>query len=528
MVTYLPLLVVLILEVTAAGLFLLRLFRPRFGYSWLIAVFGALLAWGAAWYSREAIGVVLPVMGWNPVAMFMDSPVIWFDEISWTYTLALATLALAVILTDVVRAAESDWFAWVGSLGLVGIGILTITAGNPLSMLLAWTAIDLVELALMLWHIRPIEGRNRIVLAFASRVGGSFLLLIASLVAIHDGNRLTFEQIPQTVVIYLLLAAGLRLGIIPVHLPLMGELALRRGLGTIVRLVPSAASLVLLVRTAQAGVPAQQVGLLLGLSAVAAYVSVYFWLNARDELEGRPFWIIGMASLSLAAAVQSAPGASLAWGLAMLYGGGVLFLYSTRHRWLHPIMILALLGCSALPLTPAWGGALMYQQPRSWIVYLFILPHLLLLAGYLRHVLRSSSAVEGAERWVWLIYPAGLLVIPGVHYLTSWLQRWYTPAAEQLWSLPVLIASGLSTGLALLAWGRGQRSTQLPQRVRRFLRSILALEWAYRLVWRGYRLVDRVVDFFSELLEGEGGLLWAFLIIILFLAILAQGPAGGS
>jgi hypothetical protein len=308
----------------------------------------------------------------------------------------------------------------------------------------------------------------------------------------------------------------------------MGEQPLRRGLGTMMRLVPAATSLILLARTAQTGAPASQVGVLLGLSALAAFVAVYFWLNATDELEGRPFWIIGMASLSLVGAVQGEPAASLAWGLASIYGGGAIFLYSARHRFLRPLLIVSLLGCAALPFTPTWGGGLMYRQPQSWLIYLFVIAHMLLLMGYLRHVLRSPLEFAGAERWVWLIYPLGLLALPGVHYTTGWLLRWHTTSLEELWSLPVFIASGLSAGVALLAWGRGRRLTQLPQRVRRILRSALSLEWAYRLVWRLYRLVDRVVDTFSAILEGEGGLLWALLLIVLFLAILAQGSGGGS
>jgi hypothetical protein len=169
----------------------------------------------------------------------------------------------------------------------------------------------------------------------------------------------------------------------------------------------------------------------------------------------------------------------------------------------------------------------MYREPNSWIIYLFVIPHLLLLAGFLRHILRRGDGLADAERWIWLIYPLGLLALPAVQFVALWRQGWYAPTASQLWSLPVLIASALSAGIALLIWGRGERLMKLPLRNTRFLRSTLTLEWAYRLVWRIYRLVDRLVDFFSTLLEGEGGLLWAFLLIMLFLAILAQGRLGG-
>ena len=72
--------------------------------------------------------------------------------------------------------------------------------------------------------------------------------------------------------------------------------------------------------------------------------------------DGRPFWILGLSAFTVAAAIQSQPLASQAWGLATLFSGGVLFLYSARSPRIIVLPILGLVGISALPYTPAWRG----------------------------------------------------------------------------------------------------------------------------------------------------------------------------
>jgi hypothetical protein len=47
---------------------------------------------------------------------------------------------------------------------------------------------------------------------------------------------------------YLLLAAGLRLGVLPLHLPYASEAAIRRGFGSALRLISAGSSLILLAR----------------------------------------------------------------------------------------------------------------------------------------------------------------------------------------------------------------------------------------------------------------------------------------
>lgn len=99
------------------------------------------------------------------------------DRISWPYAVVLITLVLALMLTEVARATESMWSSWAAGLLLGGLGIFAVFAGNPLTLLLAWTAIDLVELLILLRQGIPKNMRERVVVAFSVRILGSGLLM---------------------------------------------------------------------------------------------------------------------------------------------------------------------------------------------------------------------------------------------------------------------------------------------------------------------------------------------------------------
>src|SRR5512140_3834503 len=141
----------------ALSLLILRFIQPQFKYPWMIASGGAALALIGVflWHLRFPLNAALPP--WQPVTVFLYVPAWVADGISFPYALALAALALAVIWTSVVQA-ESGSMPWAGTLTLCALGILAVTADNPLTLVLAWSVIDLTELVIML---RSTEGESQ-------------------------------------------------------------------------------------------------------------------------------------------------------------------------------------------------------------------------------------------------------------------------------------------------------------------------------------------------------------------------------
>jgi hypothetical protein len=514
------LLTVVLLALSALALAVLRWTRPDYPYIWLVGAAGALLAWLSVFLWRLHIPLAIPLPSWQPESLFSSSPALLVDGVSWPYSISLVTLLLAVILTAVVRSPFPNPLAWAAALVLTALGLLAVLAENPLTLVMLWTAIDLAELAAQLWRAGGPRVSENVVVAFAARLAGSGILLWASMTSLASGAALEFEAAPDELGLYLLVAAGLRLGVLPLHLPYANDPALRRGVGSILRLVSAASSLVLLARVPVGGLASPLTPWLLTLTGLAALYGGWMWLRARDELSGRPFWIIATAALAVGAALRGNPTGSVAWGIALILAGSPLFLYSVRNKWLTRLALGTVIGLSALPLTPTASGWLVFTGVLgiSWLAFLPV--QAMLIAGWIRHLQAETGPdLEAQPPWIRLIYPCGLLLPLALHLS---LGLWGWSGALQVGTWPAsLLACGLA---AFLVWRQRAGLQNAGPRFHWVRPPTSAwLDGIYRLFWGLYRLLGRLSTVLSNTMEGDGGILWTLLLLVLFISLLAGG-----
>ena len=83
---------------------------------------------------------------------------------------------------------------------------------------------------------------------------------------------------------------------------------------------------------------------------------------------------------------------------------------------------------AALVLSLGGDVALMFTSRRAFLVglVLFLLAHVALLAGYIRHIFAPGDSLRGLERWVQGIYPFGLLML----VVTQWVAAWFSLRAQ--------------------------------------------------------------------------------------------------
>jgi hypothetical protein len=513
------------------------LIRPNFPFQWPLALLGALAAWFLVLFSKTKEPHIIPLLSWQPETLFPASPALLVDPISWIYGLALLTLCLAVLLTTVVRRPQSGWRSWAGTLILAGFGLLAVFSGNLVTLMMSWAALDLFEAWILFDWIRRSEVRMRFLIALSTRAFGIAFLIGAGIVTRANSEVLSFTSVPSSASILLLMAAALRLGVLPLQAPFLQDHPLRRGLGTPLRLVPAAASLVLLARAGGAQIPAAFAPFLLFFAGLAAVYSAVSWMAANSELSGRPYWILGMASLAVAAAVRMQPGASVAWGIASILSGGALFMYSTRTKGLIPIILLGTLALTAFPFTPTWAGSAMYQLNVSEPTFLFdivinlvlLFSQLALVFGYIRHALRGVETPSGLERWVWIFYPLGLGFLILAEYFLGW-QIWleWVQTPSNLWWIGGIV---LVTTVSLRYFLYKQESLQTLRRFSKgmatwstsFWGKLLGMQWFYRFVWVVYHFLGRIIAWFTEILEGDGGILWALVFLFLLFSLTLRG-----
>ncbi len=509
-----------LLFLTALVLLTVRFLRPNFQFFWLTAVGGALLAWISVWLWQARMPLELQLSPWQPINLFVDFPSFLADGISWPLALSLTTLALAAILTATVRADLNDPLSSAGTLILTGFGVLAVTANNPLTLVLIWAAIDISELIIFLSLVNEPAASERVVISFSTRAAGIALVLWANMISVSNQSSMDFSSIPSQAGLFLLLGAALRLGVLPLHLPYPSESSLRRGSGTALRLIAAVSSLILLARIPVESVQSSLTPLLLILTALAGLYSGWTWLRAPDELSGRPFWLIGMAALAVAAALRGDPAGAVAWSCALALAGGALFLASAQQIWLSRALLVGAWGLSALPFSLTAAGWLI-NPSGFWLMWPFLLvTQALLTAGYIRHALRPGTRENFESQPVGSrnIYPAGIVTVLLTILLLGFF-GWDGALTIGLWPLG-LAASLLTVGLV---WTIPRFRLLNPIRAHWLRPSRSWLDNIYRGLWSLYQQLARLGRLISATLEGDGGIMWTLLFLALFISLMTQG-----
>jgi hypothetical protein len=562
---------------TAFAMVILHLVRPRLSIQGFLAVVAVLLGLVMVLLAHSDIPDTIVLLHWSPQSLYSIQPALMLDEISWYFTFALTSLVFTVVITSIARLGQSsrsdqlparsnvsvvgasnagdeassviipdvingsglmpNWLFWAEVLVLTGVGLLAVTAGNVLTLLLAWASLDIIELVILLGQILQSSARERIIIVFSTKMAGIVMVLIAGLLIWSKGDPLQLNAVPQSISVFLILAAGIRLGIFPPQHFYTRGLPIRSDMATVLGLVSAAASFILLVRVSITGVSSSGTPILLGIIALVGILTAINWLSAKDELDGKSYWMLGTSSLAIAAAIVGSPFACLVWSFAGLLSGGLIFSFPLHHRRFVPLIVLAVFNLSTLPFSPTWQGMSLYQSisivvgnPAQFLLFSvsFFLIQTLLLSGYIRHFLREvqpemDEKSQHVERWVWVLYPLGLVLIVLAHLLLGW---FLLPDLQDLPLVAWLIGplTLLVAALILFILWRFPKPFPLLNRFSKtsLSNNLFSLEWLYNFIWQAYRTVSRVIALFSSILEGDGGILWALVLFALIFVFLQR------
>lgn len=529
MLTLLP---IIFLLLAGGVLLVLRRLGRGIGSIWLTAVLATFLTWCGVLVLHWFPPAALTFPHWRLAdASAVDAIVFSWDALAWPYALAFITFATAVLLTAPVRFGQgSTALSWAMVLIFSAAGLLGLIANSPLAVIFAWMALDIIELLFLLSNRSPGIFRRELLTNLAFRLGGSFMLVAAMAHAFTNGTALNFGTLSATEALLIFVAAFMRMGVLPMNLPELPEMETHRGLTSILRLASLLTALLPLAHFVPISPEPAWLPALTTLFVGGCYYGALMWLTAGNELIGRPYWFLATGGLALLAVLQGQAALSIVWGAVIVLGGGAVFLYSYRRRWLAVVPVISVFGLAGLPFSPTSPGWSAFPNTLGWnILIAGIL--ILLLVGSLRHILRANPNPEGVENWGVASYVFGLALLILAQGLVGFfglpermqLGRWMV-------SVPVAILTGLilfglrrADAQTLLAGDRGAWVRLVIERIGHWLGEILKMRWFYRILDGIYALVQRLVLLMERILEGVGGVLWALLLLTLLITVLAQG-----
>ncbi len=195
-----------------------------------------------------------------------------------------------------------------------------------------------------------------------------------------------------------------------------------------------------------------------------------------------------------------------------------LSLASVQQVWLNRALLIGVWSLSSLPFSltaSAWLGNLGFFTP------FVIVAQALLMAGFVRHALRSSGreSLDSQPGWANKVYPAGIILLI-VFQLLLGLMGWDGARQVGAW-LQALLVSLLTFGLV---WATPRFRALNPIRAHWISNpSASGTSTLYSGLWGIYRALGRISQAITATLEGEGGIMWTLLFLALFILLLTQG-----
>lgn len=432
-------------------------------------------------------------------------------------------------------------------------GLVAVWSDSLAGIVTGWTLLAAVWLLLLLLVAPVKEPRRdndntpvRLLVRLGAGLSAPLFLWLAVAALPETANRggLLSEigQWPVTASAWLLLAAVWQMGIFPLHLWRPLDCHLPPYVAALIHMAPALAGLSLLIRLVTAtdialgfSLPLTALGLL-GL-LVGATMG---WSVAGDKTRAAAALALGHASLTFLVGMWAGGEALLAEARVLLVGGGLLFLAAAaqnvgRPAWFVAGPLLAVASLAGLPLTAGFAGrAALYntwlENGRFILVLVAALLHIPLLAtafyiawrgrpelvsggasplGLRIGLLPASATLPDRDKWPGLLLAVTLLLVA-----LSLISRDGVPLAEVRLVTWLALLAPVVASAALLHYQPQLREVQVA--LRQIMGLDLPLAGLYDNVGRALSVAGSGLREAAAILEGEGGMLWLILLLVLF------------
>ena len=529
MLTLLPILFILIASVIAL---LVYVFHWRVGIIWLSAITASFLAWVLilVYHFMPVIG--LNLINWSPLNSTAQFIAYQFDTVSWPLVFSLVTILLTILLTYPTVARDEKKPARVASVLLLFFSSLLATlSATPVAFLLSWTLYDFIDGLILVKAGLSDDGKQALLLNLFMKIFSS-CVLVWSLVISSSEAVLTIGQYSQKAVLIIIVAVCIRVWstlLIPIDYHLRNiskEFSLARLLtGTVTALA------ILGRLSGQLNLSNTGNDLQLIISLIAL-LGGFGWLFAGTDQKRLSSWLFTVSSIAILSAIRGDPGAAVIWVTVMILIGPAILIFSPQSKSMYLFPIIGLVGLSGLPLTlasPGWSGI---TQPRvDLFSVIFLLSYVLLLMGLIKISVSKFQDNVISERWMVAMNTAGLSIATAVQLTIIFLINRALPIIKLWWMtiIPIVLAVLLYLIFKFQIGTTPFRVLQKNsifiarfQSIEKKIQDGLILKFIYMVFVTVYRIFRRAINGIEGILEGNAGVIWAALLLVMILTMLQK------
>ena len=491
--------------------------------SWAIAAVAAFSAWLSSMLLARAVPLQASISVWRPLDLFAAQIELRFDVINARPIIAGTTVLLTVILSTVLRLADREFRF--GAIGLVycALALIAMQSANLLTIALSWAMIDLVTLISGLNGAKDDASISSLLARVTVDASGILAVIGAAIASGAAGGMddLAIPLVNKWATALLVLAVVLRLGLARLDYSLAGLPGVDDATATLRSFLSPAAALVILARQFAFGIPPEIENWLRVGSAIGLLICGARWVIEDETKDRQRFLTFGMAFLGIMASTVvparfEAP--LLSAILVMLVVGTLSSIFRVHTPW-HRVFPALAVWIMAMPV---WGAGALLVQGISyamglginlWVAIVGSIGLAMLAAGILRDVFKKVEAwyVDDLAR---LLYAAALILPVGVGLAVG-------GGAELAGGARAIVVTLLTIGGAVGIVSLIRRVDRVTWQRARGVVDRLHMGSVLNAAEGSLRWVSSSLRGIGGILEGEGAMLWVFVIILLVQLVIA-------
>jgi hypothetical protein len=514
---------VLLLLLAAAVSVFLRQRGVRTAYIWLLISSISLVVWLLLVLIPVESAKPFEIRDWFQLGGLTITLQFGMSRQNWPLIFAVAAFNLSFFLTAVVRLdIRTDLKYWLVQLNMTCLAILALSARNSWTLLILWTALDILN---FFYHYQVSKSAYSIQIfrSMMIRFVGSMVLIwnIAGMQA--GGINFPLDLIPQGAGLSMFLAALLHSGILPINVQdeksrTETDRIVQRGF-KINNFVTSFA----FVQFLEAPEMAMFTGFLVRLIALLITVIFSYQWMVRKTLVGFDYLLAAGSGFLFLLYISGLPIAVTFSLVTFMFLTTCLTLFTHRGRSLMVFPVLAFLIASGLPFSVLSMGSRGFFYQGGFIEsYLLLIPFGFLLAGFLVKSKDQQKMFPELEPWYQTVYLAGLFLFIFSMLIIVIIQVTSPFAEIEKWWMGLGIAV---FSVALFAYVERKNRLRTPAYFSSApkiggVADVISLSWLFKVFAFSRDKSAKIVSAFSALLEGDGGVLWAIVLLILMISLI--------
>ena len=519
-----------------------------YGITALVSIVAAIAVTLLLGFRLPATVVLSP---WQIENVFLNSLSLTVDKVSWFLALLLVMTTMSLFLTGLSERLEMSSQERAVCLVVVALALLTLFSDNLITLVLALTISDIFNSLFVFVSNRKSNlpqdfARNLQIPDIVRLCTNLFSIGLLLLVALDDYTLVHANSKTLSIghVSILIVVAMIRLNIYPVNVRLVINDAVSKVVITVISLVNIVVAVDILTSFELQNYAITFRGWLTIAAILSGLVGGFRWCIATNHSERLYSLLLAQSGLAILTFVWGGNWAvvgvlshvmAIAVSAVVIYMGEGL-IGSDSNSFIKPLLTGLVFGCQ--PLTAGFLGIfVLYSGLMSNLTWaIFVMPSMIVINGLtilggFRLLRLSIVDIDTQPPLVNVAKSLGLCVpllasvavglapdkfasLIGLPNLPGWSGLFTTSGLTSLGT------SVISASLAIFLWYyRSKVLFVVKDLSGSSLVYVADLQWIHLTIWRIYRSLSKSIHMLADILEGQGGVLWALVIVFAMLVV---------